>query len=93
MSSPSGSPSLSQKEPLTDEDILWFIEHADTQVGSQMRGHAQYVARFALEQIRAVKAFERSSSTLTKWLVGLTGALLVLTAALTYFTIILARRG
>jgi hypothetical protein len=93
MNSPSASPSLGKREPLTVDEILWFVEHAEPQVGSQMRGHAQYVARFALEQIWAVKTFERSSSRLTKWLIGLTGALLVLTAALTYFTIILARRG
>ncbi len=92
MNSPGNVPSLDKKQPLTDAEILWFIEHADPLVGSQMRGHAQYVARFALEQIWTVKAFEKSSSRLTKLLIGLTVALLILTGILTYFTIVLARK-
>jgi hypothetical protein len=99
MDQPSGAPSLTKRHPLTADEILWFIEAAEKQVGSQMRGHAQYVARFALEQIWAVQRFEESSSKLTRclirltrWLIIMTALLVFLTITLTYFTIILARK-
>jgi fluoride ion exporter CrcB/FEX len=57
-----------------------------------MRGHAQYIARFALEQIWAVRRFEKSSTRLTWALIIMTGILTALTTVLTYFTIVLAGR-
>ena len=94
------NPSLGKREPFTVDEILWFIGDAEQQVGSQMRGHTQYVARFALEQIWAVQRFEQSSSkltncliTLTRWLIAMTAVLVILTGVLTYFTIVLARRN
>ncbi len=88
----SNQPSLTKRQPLTVDEILRLIEDAHHQVGSQMRGHAQYVARFALEQIWAVKRFEKSS---TRWalVVTVTNTILIaLTAVLAYFTVVLARK-
>jgi hypothetical protein len=92
-------PSLTKRRPLTVDEILWFIGDADHLVGSQMKGHAQYVARFALEQIWAIERFEESSTRLTcsvirltRWLTAMTAILVVLTIVLTYFTIVLARK-
>ena len=93
MDSAGREPLWDQPEPLTDNNILWFIANADSQAGSHMSGHAKYVARFALEQIRAVRRFEKSSTRLTWALIIMTGILTGLTVALTYFTIVLARKG
>jgi hypothetical protein len=92
MDSAGRKPEWDQREPLTDDDILWFIANADSQAGTQMSGHAKYVARFALEQIRAVRRFEKSSGRLTSVLIVMTSVLIILTGVLTYFTIVLARK-
>jgi hypothetical protein len=94
MSESGQKPSWTQKTPFTDEQILWFLDDniADSLAGSHMKGHAQYIARFALEQIRAVRCFAKSSTRLTWALIIMTGILIVLTSVLTYFTIVLAGR-
>jgi hypothetical protein len=48
-------------------------------------------AELALQNIEAVQKFEQSSSMLTWWLIGMTGALVVMTAALVYYTYVLAK--
>ena len=67
-------PSLEQLEPLTEDDILYLVRH--NVIGSQVRTPAtevgQVVARFALEQIRAVNKFEQSSSRLSRRIYWLT---------------------
>jgi di/tricarboxylate transporter len=90
---PNSPPSLSKRGPLTVDEILWLVEHADAQVGSQMRGHAQYVARFALEQIWSVKSFEKSSSKWAAVLTVMNAILIILTGVLLYLTIELARKA
>ena len=95
MSETGQKPLWTQKTPFTDEQILWFLDDkvADSLAGSHMKGHAQYIARFALEQIWAVRRFEKSSTRLTWALIIMTGVLTVLTIVLAYFTIVLASRG
>jgi hypothetical protein len=55
-------------------------------------GERRLTAELALQNIQAVEQFEASSSRLTKWLLYLTVALVVLTAVVTCFTIVLARK-
>jgi len=68
------APSLEQEEPLTEEDIRYFIraEIMERITSSRERGLGQVIARFALEQIRAVNRFEKSSSLLSRCLYWLT---------------------
>jgi uncharacterized membrane protein len=48
-------------------------------------------AELALQNLEATQQFERSSSKLTSWLVGLTVVLVVLTVAIVYYTFLLTR--
>ena len=48
-------------------------------------------AELALQNIEAVQKFEQSSSILTWWLIGMTGALVLMTAALVYYTYVLTK--
>ena len=95
MSGSGRKPTWTQKTPFTEEDILWLLDDniADSLAGTHMKGHAQYVARFGLEQIWAVKRFEKSSGRLTWALIVMTCVLLIATLVLTYFTIVLVRKG
>jgi hypothetical protein len=48
-------------------------------------------AELALQNIEAIQKFERSTSLLTWWLIGMTGALVLMTAALVYYAYVLAK--
>ena len=48
-------------------------------------------AELALQNLEATQQFERSSSKLTRWLVGLTVVLVALTVVIAYYTSLLAR--
>lgn len=54
-------------------------------------GERRLTAELALQNIEAVQQFENSSSRLTRWLVGLTVALVLLTIVIAAYTVILAR--
>ncbi len=54
-------------------------------------GERRLTAELALQNLEAVQKFEKSSSRLTSWLIGLTGALLVLTLAVVYYSHLLLR--
>lgn len=43
----------------------------------------------SLQNLEAVQKFEKSSSTLTWWLIGLTGALVLLTIAVVFYSYVL----
>lgn len=45
----------------------------------------------SLQSLEAIQRFERSSSRLTGWLIGLTGVLVALTIVIVYYTFVLAR--
>jgi len=89
------TPDWTQSTPFTDEQVLQLLDDntADRLAGSQMKGHAQFVSRFALEGIWAIRCFEKTSGRLTWALIALTAILTILTVVLTYFTIVLARKG
>jgi hypothetical protein len=53
-------------------------------------GERRLTAELALQNLEAVQKFEKSSSRLTWWLIGLTGALVVLTLAVVYYSHLLA---
>jgi hypothetical protein len=48
-------------------------------------------SELALQNLEAVQQFEKSSSRLTLWLVGLTAALIILTVVIAFYTVVLAR--
>jgi len=48
-------------------------------------------SELALQNLEAVQKFEKSSSRLTWWLVGLTVGLFILTVVITFYTVVLAR--
>ena len=48
-------------------------------------------AELSLQNLEAVQNFEKSSSRLTRWVIGLTAVLLVLTVVIAYYTFVLAR--
>lgn len=51
-------------------------------------------ARASLNEIRGtIEKFDKASRRLTRWLIGLTVVLIILTGAIAWFTILLARRG
>ena len=86
-------PHLDQENPLTEEDIRWLISQMDSITGTQNRGLGQVIARFTLEQIRAIRTFERSSGKLTSWLLFFTVVLVLFTAANVWLTIVLVYKS
>jgi hypothetical protein len=48
-------------------------------------------SELALQNLEAVQRFEKSSSRLTLWLLGLTVVLTVLTVVIAFYTVVLAR--
>jgi len=75
---------LSQPDRIPIEDIPDILEwRNEVNPGDLERIRAD----LAMHHIDAVREFDSASRTLTKWLIGLTGALVVLTVALVYFTV------
>jgi hypothetical protein len=56
-------------------------------------GMRRLKAELTLQNIEAVQKFERSSSKLTGWIIGLTLALVALTVVIAYYTYVLASSG
>jgi len=50
-------------------------------------------AELSLQNLEAVQKFEKSSSRLTRWLIGLTIVLVVLTLVISYFSFVLAGKA
>jgi hypothetical protein len=50
-------------------------------------------AELTLQNIEAVQKFERSSSRLTGWIIGLTLALVALTVVIAYYSYVLGSSG
>ena len=50
-------------------------------------------AQLALQNLEAVRKFKQSSSKLTKWLIGFTVVLVILTIAITFYTVVLSLKG
>ncbi|GEM_PF-3618445 len=48
-------------------------------------------SELSLQNLEAVQQFEKSSSRLTGWLIGLTAVLVVLTVVIAAYTVVLAR--
>ncbi len=76
-------------EPLTDEEVRDLMPYI--RVISE-GGKRRLDAELALQNIQAVRSFDRSSTRLTWVMIALTIALLFLTAVITYFTLVLARQ-
>lgn len=77
-------------KPLADEDWKEFFAQTADLPGDPATILLQ--ARSGWEMVLAVRRFERSTTKLTYWLIGLTAALVVLTGILTYFTIVLVKK-
>jgi hypothetical protein len=73
---------------LTPQEVRDLMPHMNQISEVGMR---RLKAELALQNIEAVQTFETSSSNLTKWVIGLTVALVVLTVVIAVFTVILAR--
>jgi hypothetical protein len=79
---------LADPTPLTAQEIRDLLPYMNQITETGMR---RLNAHLALQNLEAVQKFEQSSSRLTKWLVGLTAALVILTIVITCYTIVLAR--
>jgi hypothetical protein len=79
---------LADSEPLSSEEIRdlfpWMNQISET-------GMRRLNAQLALQNLEAVRKFERSSSKLTIVLIGLTVVLLILTIVIAYYTVVLSR--
>ncbi len=80
---------LADPKPLTPEEIRdlfpWMNQILET-------GIRRLNAQLALQNLEAVRKFEQSSSKLTKWLIGFTVVLVILTIAITFYTVVLSRK-
>jgi hypothetical protein len=75
---------LADPKPLSSEEICDLFEHMNQIGETAMR-------RLVLQDLRALQDFEQSSRKLTKWLIGLTGVLVILTIVIAFYTVVLAR--
>src|SRR5713226_4414039 len=73
--------------PQEVRDLMPWMPHLS------VAGERRLTAELALQKLEAVQKFERSSSRLTWWLIGLTGALVVLTVAVVYYSYVLAAQS
>ncbi|SRR5258705_368704 len=80
---------LKDTTPLSSEEIRDLFPHMNQILVTGMR---RLNAHLALKNLDAVQRFEQSSSKLTKWLIWLTGILVVLTIVIACYTVVLARR-
>ena|SRR5438046_2224982 len=78
---------LANPAPLTSAEIRDLFPHLNQVSETGMR---RLNAHLALENLEAVRKFEQSSSTLTKWLIGLTVVLVILTIVIAFYTFVLA---
>ncbi len=76
---------LGNPAPLTSDEIRDLFPWMNQVGQTAMR-------RLELQNLRALQNFEQSSSTLTKWLIGLTVVLVVLTIVIARYTVVLARK-
>jgi len=79
---------LVTESPLTEQEVRDLIPWM-RQIGES--GMRRLNSELALQNLEAVQKFERSSSRLTWWLIGLTGALVLLTIVIACYTVQLAR--
>ncbi len=73
---------------LTPEEVRNLIPWMNTISEVGMR---RLDSELALQNLEAVQEFEKSSSRLTLWLLGLTIMLTVLTVVIAFYTVVLAR--
>jgi hypothetical protein len=73
---------------LTPEEVRDLIPYMNQIGEGAMR---RLDSELALQNLEAVQAFEKSSSRLTMWLLGLTVVLTILTVVIAFYTMVLAR--
>jgi hypothetical protein len=73
---------------LTPEEVRDLMPYMNQISEAGMR---RLNSELALQNLQAVQKFEKSSSRLTWWLIGLTGVLVVLTIVIAAYTALLAR--
>ncbi len=81
---------ITKKGAFTDQDWEEFLRLVPA--GAVPPDRSRVAARVAYEQVLATKSLDQSSRNLTRLLIWLTGALVVLTGLIAWFTILLARR-
>jgi hypothetical protein len=72
-------------KPEEVRDLMPYLPNLSVAAGKRL------AAELALQNLEAVQQFERSSSRLTRWLIAFTGILVILTAALVYYSYALAQ--
>ena len=80
----------SNNAKLTAEEVRDLMPHMNQISETGMR---RLKAELTLQNIEAVQKFERSSSRLTGWIIGLTLALVALTVVIAYYSYVLGSSG
>jgi hypothetical protein len=80
----------SNNAKLTAEEVRDLMPHMNQISETGMR---RLKAELTLQNIEAVQEFERSSSRLTGWIIGLTLALVALTVVIAYYSYVLGSSG
>lgn len=81
---------LNDSTELRPEEVRDLLPHMPN---LSVAGERRLNAELSLQNLQAVQQFEKSSSELTRWLIGLTAALVLLTFAVVYFSYVLAQAG
>ncbi len=79
---------VGDKSPLTGEEVRDLMPWMNLLGTGAVR---RLQAELALQTIQAVQSFDRSSRKLSSWMIAFTVVLILLTTAITYFTVLLAR--
>ena len=82
---------IAKNGAFTDHEWEQFLNLVPS--GAVPPDRSRVAARVAYEQVLATKSFDRSSRKLTRWLIGLTVVLVILTIVIAGFTILLWRRS
>jgi hypothetical protein len=87
-SSQAAETTLKDPAKLAPQEVRDLIPHMNQISETGMR---RLNAELALQDLEAVQQFEKSSSRLTQWLIGLTVVLLILTGVIAWYSYVLVR--
>ena len=82
---------ITKKGAFTDEEWEQFLKLVPS--GAVPPERSRVATRAVYEQVLAISRFDQTSRRLTRWLIGLTIVLVVLTGVIAWFTILLALKS
>jgi len=82
---------IAKEGAFTDEDWEQFLKLVPS--GAVPPERTRVTTRAVYEQVSAISRFDQTSPRLTRWLIGLTIVLVVLTGVIAWFTILLALKS